>query len=189
MEDTMRHATLALSGLAAVLAAGIVFGPALCAADAPESKAGTPAKSAAPSRLDLIKKLQGDWVEVGQDGKPTDKVVSTYRVTAGGSAVEETLMAGTDHEMVTVYNMDGDVLMLTHYCVAGNQPRMKADAQRDPHKLVFHCAGATNMKSENDQHMHQATIVWKDDNHIHSEWEMVKDGKNVMTASFELARK
>ena len=185
----MRHATLALSGLAAVLAAGIVFGPALCAADTPESKAGTPAKSAAPSRLDLIKKLQGDWVEVGQDGKPTDKVVSTYRVTAGGSAVEEIIMAGTDHEMVTVYNMDGDVLMLTHYCVAGNQPRMKADAQSDPHKLVFHCAGATNMKSENDQHMHQATIVWKDDDHIHSEWEMVKDGKNVMTAAFDLARK
>jgi len=187
----MRHATLALSCLAAVLAAGIVSGPAPYAADAPESKAaaGIPAKTAAPSKLDLIKKLQGDWVEVGQDGKPTDKVVSTYRVTAGGSAVEETLMAGTDHEMLTVYNMDGDVLMLTHYCVAGNQPRMKAEKQTDPHKLVFHCAGATNMKSENDQHMHQATITWKDDNHIHSEWQEVKDGKNTLTASFNLARK
>jgi hypothetical protein len=180
-----------LSCLAAILSAAIIAGPAPRAADTPESKAATgpAAKTDAPSKLDLIKKLQGDWVEVGQDGKTSDKVVSTYRVTAGGSAVEETLMRGTDHEMVTVYNMDGDVLMLTHYCVAGNQPRMKADKQTDPRKLVFHCAGATNMKSENDQHMHQATIVWKDDNHIHSEWEMVKDGKNVMTASFDLARK
>jgi hypothetical protein len=187
----MRHATVTLPCLAGILAAGLVTGGALRAADTMESKAveGAAAKSDAPSKLDLIKKLTGDWVEVGQDGKPTDKVVSTYRVTAGGSAVEETLMRGTDHEMVTVYNMDGDVLMLTHYCVAGNQPRMKAEKQTDPHKLVFHCAGATNMKSENDQHMHQATIVWKDDNHIHSEWEMVKDGKNVMTASFDLARK
>jgi hypothetical protein len=187
MEDSMRHATLALSCLAGVMAAALITGGALRAADTMEPKAA--AGAAAPSKLDLIKKLSGDWVEVGQDGKPTGKVISTYRVTAGGSAVEETLMAGTDHEMVTVYHMDGDVLMLTHYCVAGNQPRMKAEKQTDPHKLVFHCAGATNMKSENDQHMHQATIVWKDDDHIHSEWEMVKDGKNVMTASFDLARK
>jgi hypothetical protein len=71
--------------------------------------------------------------------------------------------------------------------VAGNQPRMRRRSNRP--QTAFHCAGATNMKSENDQHMHQATIVWKDDNHIHSEWEMVKDGKNVMTASFDLARK
>jgi hypothetical protein len=187
----MRQATRTLSWLAALLAVGLVMGAAAHAAGMPEPKSGAApgGKPDTPSKLDLIKKLQGDWVEVGPDGKPTNKVVSTYRVTAGGSAVEETLMAGTDHEMVTLYHMDGDVLMLTHYCVAGNQPRMRAEAQTDPHTLVFRCAGATNMKSENDRHMHQATIVWKDDNHIHSDWEMVENGKNVMTASFELARR
>ena len=187
----MRHATLTFSFSAAILAASVITGGALRAADTMESKAvaGAAAKSDAPSKLDLIKKLTGDWVEVGQDGKSTDKVVSTYRVTAGGSAVEETLMAGTDHEMVTVYNMDGDVLMLTHYCVAGNQPHMKAEKQSDPNRVVFHCAGGTNMKSEIDEHMHHATIVWRDNDHIHSEWQEVKDGKNTMTTSFNLARK
>ena len=58
-------------------------------------------------------------------GQPTDQVVSTYRVTAAGSAVMEVLFPGTDHEMVTVYHQDGDDLILTHYCAAGNQPRMK----------------------------------------------------------------
>ena len=168
----------------------LATGGALYAGDAPEAKAAAAAaKPAAPSKLDVIKKLAGDWVQMGEDGRPTDKVVTTYHLTAGGSAVQETLFGGTDHEMITIYHMDGNDLVLTHYCVTGNQPRMKAEKQTDPHKLVFRCAGATNMKSENDQHMHQATIVWKDDNHIHSEWQEVKDGKNVMTAPFELARK
>jgi hypothetical protein len=170
--------------------AGLMIAAALAAGMNPaeEKSKETAARPQSPSRLDLIKKLQGDWVQVGEDGKPTDQVVSTYRVTAGGSAVEEVLFKGTPHEMVTVYYMDGSELMLTHYCVAGNQPRMKADKQADPHQLVFHCAGGTNMKSENDEHMHQATITWKDDDHIHSEWLEYKDGKNIMTAAFDLAR-
>ena len=163
---------------------------ALCAGDTPEAKAAAAAaKPGVPSKLDALKKLAGDWVQVGDDGKPTDKVVTTYRLTAGGSAVEETLFGGTDHEMITLYHMDGDDLVLTHYCVAGNQPRMKAEKQVDRNKLVFKCAGGTNLKSENDEHMHRATIVFKDDDHIQSAWEEFKDGKNVMTASFNLARK
>jgi hypothetical protein len=147
------------------------------------------AKPVPPSRLDAIKKLSGEWVEVGEDGKPTDKVVATYRTTAGGTVVEETLFGGTPHEMVTMYYMDRDDLMLTHYCVAGNQPRMKAEKQATPNKLVFHCDGGTNMKSENDEHMHNATLIIVDDNHIQSEWLEYKDGKQIMNASFKLARK
>ncbi len=167
-----------LAGVAAARAAGNPEAGAAAAA----------AKAAAPGKLDIIKKLAGDWVEVGEDGTPTGKEVS-YRVTAGGSAVEETLFAGTDHEMITVYYLDGGDLALTHYCVLGNQPHMKAEKQTDPRKLVFKCAGGTNLKSENDEHMHRATIVWQDDGHIRSEWQEFKDGKNVMTAAFNLARK
>ena len=169
--------------------AALATGGALRAGDKPEDKAAAAAaKPAVPNKLDAIKKLAGDWVQVGEDGKPTDKVVSTYRLTAGGSAVEETMFAGTHHEMITIYHMDGDDLVLTHYCVTGNQPRMKAEKQAG-NTLVFKCAGGTNMKSENDEHMHRATIIFKDDDHIQAAWEEFKDGKNVMTASFNLARK
>ncbi len=146
-------------------------------------------KEAAPSKLDPIKKLAGDWVEIGKDGKPSGKVVSTYRVTAGGTAVEEVLFAGTPHEMITLYHLDGDDLVLTHYCVTGNQPRMKAEKQTDPAKIVFSCDGGTNMQSENDAHMHHATMVFKDDNHIQTEWLEFKDGKQIMVAALDLARK
>lgn len=169
--------------------AALTVGGALHAGDMPGDKAAAAAaKPAVPSKLDVIRKLAGDWVQVGEDGKPTNKVVATYRLTAGGSAVEETLFRGTPHEMITIYHMDGNDLVLTHYCVTGNQPRMKAEKQTGD-TLVFKCAGGTNMKSENDDHMHQATIIFKDDDHIQSAWEEFKDGKNVMTASLNLTRK
>jgi len=41
--------------------------------------------------LEKIKKLAGTWVAADKDGKPTDQVVSIVKVTAGGSAVHETL--------------------------------------------------------------------------------------------------
>ena len=170
----------------AVLAAGQ---PAQGKSPEEAAKAAVTGKPSEPSKLDPIKKLAGDWVEIGKDGKSTGKVVSTYRVTAGGSAVEEVLFAGTPHEMITLYHLDGDDLVLTHYCVAGNQPRMKAEKQTDPARLVFNCDGGTNMTSENDEHMHHATLVFKDENHIQAEWLEYKDGKQVMVAAMDLARK
>ena len=147
------------------------------------------AAGVASDKLDMIKKLEGEWVEVGEDGMPTDKVVTSFRLTAGGTAIEETIFKGGDHEMITLYHLDGDDLVLTHYCMNGNQPRMRADAKPGPGKLVFECAGGTNMKSEDDKHMHHAAITWKDEDHIHTEWQEFTDGKNTYTASFHLARK
>ena len=71
---------------------------------------GEEKKSSGPS-LDTMKKLVGEWVMVGKDGKPTDQVASSMRVTANGSAVVETLFPGTPHEMLSVYFMDGDDLV------------------------------------------------------------------------------
>jgi hypothetical protein len=182
--------SMILSCLTVLAATGVLTSAGfLFANESPEKMAIEKAKQPRPpSKLDLVKKLAGNWVEVGEDGKPTGHVVTTYRITANGSAVEEKLFEGTDHEMVTIYNMDGDDLVLTHYCMLGNQPRMKAEKQTDPRTLVFNCAGGMNIKSEKDEHMHHAVITWKDDDHIHSEWQEVKEGKNTMLASFNLAR-
>src|SRR5262249_20281762 len=50
-----------------------------------------PGKAPAHPGLEKLKKLSGTWVEADKDGKPTDKVVSVVKVTAGGSTVQETL--------------------------------------------------------------------------------------------------
>src|SRR3954463_13673328 len=77
--------------------------------------------------LERLKKLAGTWVAADKDGKPTDQVVSVIKVTAGGSAVHETLFPGQAMEMISLYHLDGTDLVMTHYCALGNQPRMKAD--------------------------------------------------------------
>lgn len=140
-------------------------------------------------RLDQIKKLVGEWVAVGEDGKPTDQVVSVYRETAGGSAVQETLFPGQDMEMVTVYFQSGDDLRLTHYCMLGNQPEMKAAASSDDKHILFEFAGGANIKPETDAHMHQGLVKFLDENTLETEWTAWENGKPGEVVTFKLVRK
>jgi hypothetical protein len=116
--------------------------------------------------LETLKKLAGTWVAADKDGKPTDKVVSVIKVTAGGSTVHETLFPGQPMEMVSVYHLDKGDLVMTHYCMLGNQPRMKADPKSPEGKIVWKFAGGTNFDPAKDKHMHDATLTIIDDDHI-----------------------
>jgi hypothetical protein len=145
--------------------------------------------SASSQRFELLKKLAGDWVKADKDGKPTDTVVSSIRVTSAGTAVEETLFPGSDHEMVTMYHLDGDELILTHYCSLGNQPRLKAEAGGDPNRILFKFAGATNLKSDDEMHIHQATFTLDGADHFQAEWVANKDGKPCHQETLDLVRK
>lgn len=153
------------------------------------AKAGETATSANAERFEALKKLAGDWVEVGKDGKPTDKLVSSFRVTAQGSAVQETIFPGTDHEMVTMYHLDGKDLVLTHYCILGNQPRMKAEPGGESNRIAFEFVGASNLKSEGDNHMHQATLTLAGGDRFRAEWVSCKEGKACHKVGFDLVRK
>jgi hypothetical protein len=95
-------------------------------------------------------------------------VVSVVKVTAAGSAVQETLFPGQPHEMVSIYHRDGADLVMTHYCALGNQPRMKADPKSPANQIRFLFAGGTNLDPAKDKHMHEGTITFVDDDHI--EW-------------------
>ncbi len=138
--------------------------------------------------LEWLKSMVGDWVQVDKDGKATDVVMSKMRLTAGGSAILEILFPGTDHEMVSVYHQDGAKLMLTHYCVLGNQPTMQARFGVDKNQLVFEFVSGTNMKPT-DSHMHRGTLTRIDKNHMRNEWENFKDGKHNGTHGFEFVRR
>lgn len=115
--------------------------------------------------LEKMKKLAGTWVAADKDGKPTDQVVSIIKVTAGGSAVHETLFPGQPMEMISIYTADGQDLVLTHYCVLGNQPRMRADSKLPGNQLCFKFDGGGNLDSKKDKHMHEATLTLIDDDH------------------------
>lgn len=141
--------------------------------------------SAAQAGLEKFKALAGEWVSV-EDPKT---VVATYRVTAAGSAVVETLFPGGNHEMVTIYTRDGDTLLLTHYCAMANQPRMRCKPAADATTFKFDFDSGTNMKPT-DSHMHECTITPTADS-IKSQWTLYADGKpnSDHTAKFDLVRK
>jgi hypothetical protein len=153
------------------------------------ARAEDKAKTPAAQQFAALKKLAGDWVAVGTDGKPTEKVVSSFRVTAAGTALHETVFPGSDDEMITIYHLDGDDLILTHYCTFGNQPRMRAERDPDSRHIAFKFIGATNMKSGNEQHMDHATLTLVDADHFKAEWVALENGKTCHQETIELVRK
>jgi hypothetical protein len=152
-------------------------------ARAGDDPAGVDAKTA----FAKMKSLAGSWSMKG-DGEHNGTI--DYRVTANGSAVMETYFAGTNHEMITMYHLDGDDLRLTHYCAIGNQPRLKLDRKAStPEKLIFVSEGGTNFDPAKDMHMHSGRINIRDKDHIDAEWDGYNDGKKTGTHSFALSRK
>src|SRR5437868_4838136 len=141
--------------------------------------------------LEKMKKLAGTWLAADKDGKPTDQVVSVIKVTAGGSAVQETLFPGQPQEMVSIYHRDGADLLMTHYCALGNQPRMKADPASPPNQVRFQFAGGTNLDPAKDMHMHEGTLTFVDDDHIEFSGVAWVNGKPAEDhcATMKLARK
>jgi hypothetical protein len=118
------------------------------------------------SAFETLKTLAGTWLAADEDGKPTDKIVSIIKVTSGGSAVLETLFPGQPQEMLSVYTLDGPDLVMTHFCVLGNQPRLKADPKSTADQIRFEFAGGANLDPKKDKHMHSATLTIVDSGHI-----------------------
>jgi hypothetical protein len=155
--------------------------------------AAAPAATAAPvdgrAALERLKALAGAWegTVVSETG-PRTKVV--YGVTAAGTAVTESLFPGTDHEMLTVYHLEGNDLVLTHYCAMGNQPRMKlAQASgADPFELHFEFAGGTNLVAGKDAHMHSGRMTLRGADRLEAEWAVYDKGKQAGSNRFFLRR-
>ena len=102
-----------------------------------------------------VREAQGAGRHVERDHASTPdgpKTTVEYRVTAGGSVVMETMFAGEPHEMITMYTVDGDSLVATHYCSGGNQPVLKLNAAKSTaDELVFDFVSVTGT------HTHDAT--------------------------------
>jgi hypothetical protein len=139
--------------------------------------------------FEKMKSLAGEWRGTADQRDKGPQATVLYKVASGGSAVVETLFPNTDHEMVTVYHMDGDKLVLTHYCVLANQPKMALTKKSTADVLDFDFVGGTNVKPKKDMHMHSARIRFEGNDAITSEWDMYQDGKKTESKKFFLARK
>ena len=145
-----------------------------------------PAQSGPLGAFEKIKSLTGDWTGKMSGGMAA---TSTFRVTAGGSAVMQMLGEGTDMEMPTLFHMDGERLMATHYCAAKNQPRMVfVPAGSDGNTLKFDFLDVTNLRNPEDGHMRRVTFTFIDKDHFRQEWTYREKGKESAD-SFDFVRK
>ena len=175
---------------------GILLAGALAAAGAPAEAPGAGAGSGTPAggsidakgALERLKTLAGTWE--GPVASPEGETTrSIFAVTAGGSAVMETMFPGTKEEMVTVFFLDGKTLRAHHYCSAGNQPRLKFDAQASgPNDLRFAFDGGTNFDPKKDAHIHSARFILGADGALTEEWESRNEGAHASTHTATLRR-
>jgi hypothetical protein len=137
-------------------------------------------ESKAKAALEAFKSLEGKWTSSSPSGEERNAV---YEIVAGGSAVQETFTMGKDKnlKMITLYHLDGNQLMLTHYCIAQNQPRMRAVSISDDLKQInFDFLDATNLPDSQKGHMYKAEFHFIDSNKFTSKWTFRENGADKM---------
>lgn len=141
--------------------------------------------SSAAGAFARLKTLVGQWTA----DTPNGQARLTYELTGGGTALVERDSAEGMPGMMTVYHLDGSRLILTHYCMAGNQPRMQAGGI-DPHtgEIQFQFLDITNLSGPAAGHMHDVTLRVIDKDHFDAAWQFYENGAPKMTEAFHYTR-
>ncbi len=128
------------------------------------------------AELEMLKGMIGRW----ETDDPMEKAGNManmgveYHLTANGSAVVERTAPGTPMEMMSVYHDTGGVLTMTHYCMLGNQPRMKLEsASGDQLTMSF---DGTGVDDPDAPHMRSVTIAFNGPDEMSQTWAMNEGG-------------
>jgi len=152
---------------------------------------GAFAQSDAQKSFDKLKALSGVW-----EGKvTTDMPVAasiqnslmhvTLRTTSRGNALLHEMTSSGPDDPITMFYLDENRLLLTHYCDAGNRPRMEGKLSPDGKTLEFSFLDVAG--SNQHQHMHHAKFTFIDANHHTEDWVFML-GDNAVHAHFDLRR-
>jgi hypothetical protein len=157
----------------------VVFGSVGVALVAMASAALAGDKTKSEQAFDRLTSLQGEWK--GETGGVNTTLI--YTLTANGSALMEQCRPEKGPEMITMFTVDGDHLIATHYCSARNQPQMATSPITDAQKpLEFSLVRVTGLQSPDDFHNTGLTVIQEDNDHLTQEWSYQhkgKTGKNI----------
>ena len=176
----VRTATLLPALLICLL---VLMGYGTAAAQTMSHPTNAAATSDAQKAFEKMKTLAGSW-----QGTVMDMSVNiTIRVTSTGNAIlHEGTVSGRPDDPITMFYVDGDRLLATHYCDAGNRPRMEGKMSPDGKTVEFtlvDIAGSTQRGYMN----HMAfTII--DANHHTAESAWVLPGDKSLQARGEFTR-
>ena len=154
------------------------------------SSSGYSTNTPTPSQaaFERFKKLDGQWL--GRSTKGWEETINFKTIAKGSVVVENSFDAHPNETMLTMFHLDGERLMLTHYCVAGNQPRLEATSFENYGKTItFTFLDATNLPSRDKGHMDKAVFRFIDDNKFSTQWTWYQDGKESWMEEIVLERK
>jgi hypothetical protein len=150
------------------------------------------AQSEAQKSFDKLKTLAGSWegpvTSVPSDPQIEGKISQvTLRTTSMGNALmHEARSATRPDDPITMLYLDGDRLLLTHYCDAGNRPRMVARVSPEENKVEFDFLDISG--STRYGHMQHAVFTIIDANHHTEDWTYMLPGDKPVQAHFDLQR-
>jgi hypothetical protein len=140
--------------------------------------------------FERLKTLVGTW-DATEKGNPKFADAVTYSMTGRGSVLMEHFQAPASRmgHMLTAYHLDGDRLVLTHFCGAGNQPRMALKAfDEGGRHVAFEMYDITNLTDPGAYHSTNVEVTFQTDDRV----DVVYRGKGAggeTTQVFQLVRK
>lgn len=178
---TVRTTAILGALLAALAMSSFVFSDAPAAAPTPVT--GEPAQKA----FARLKELTGDWQGRSTKGWTDRENISV--IAAGSCVLQSSFDAHPNERMLTIYHLDNDRLMLTHYCVAGNQPRLVATAiAPDLSTITFEFLDGTNLPSRDKGHMDKLVLKFDGADRFVGQWSWYQDGKQTFMEEIERTR-
>jgi hypothetical protein len=137
--------------------------------------------------FERLKTLSGSWDVV--ESRAGGKSIATYMMTGRGSVLIEDLRAGGIGGMMTAYHLDKGTLVLTHFCGAGNQPRMRLKGVHDGgRRMRFEIYDITNLADPDGYRSTAVDVTFISDDRVDLAYQG-KQGGSESTQTFRLTRK
>jgi hypothetical protein len=158
-----------------------------------DAGAGAAATTNDKASFDSLKSLEGTWEGPVTTDPPVPEMPAGstakvwLRVTSMGNALmHEMKMEGRPDDPITMLYLDEGRLQLTHYCDAGNRPRMTGKASSDGKSVEFDFLDLSGPTKYG--HMHRSGFTMIDADHHTEDWTFMLPGDKHVRAHLDLRR-
>jgi hypothetical protein len=137
--------------------------------------------------FERLRSLEGNWR--GTSTRGWDNEMQVQVIAAGSTILNVSKHAHPGEQMATTFTMDGDALLLTHYCVAKNQPRLVASIVEDGgRRVTFTYRDGGNLPTRDRGHMDKVVYQFDTDDRFVSRWTWYQDGQERWLEEVEYVR-
>jgi hypothetical protein len=162
---------------ALLLSGGALSTLSACASTSGVRQAPAPTQ-AAKAAWEKLRTLEGEWE--GQHPETGAWMPSSsMKVSSANSVLRELMFPGAAHEMTNMYHLDGDRVVLTHYCGMGNQPRLTARGLTptpEGDTLHFTIDSVSNLADAQGMFMGDLRLTFRPDGTLVQSWRSIDKG-------------